>query len=499
MSKNIPSNHFQPILKSMASRIVLIAASIVAAVSALPFAGSWNDGASLASVECLVDYQTFAIDQSIYVDCSRTNRQAATPYSANEPRLNRRGTLDRVLVDGRFYAAKPPVPMLLMAAPYKVVQGCTGLTARRSPGAFAYAITLLSSGVAYVVAVFCIYQLARRQLRSTRMVLLLSGSFAVGSLALVYSRHVNTHILQLEAVAALLLTMQVFAERVRSGKIPWLLAVTLGTLTGLAFVMDQGVGPVLVVCVFPLVAWRCWPLRKPGVLLFLIFLSSASPWIVAQLALNFQLGHTIAPINSVPEYFAWEGSPWNVETMSGNYSHPNLFSAAVYSLDLLYGKHGFLLHSPVLLGSVVAVFYLLLKHRRLPETAELWFCLCFCVGSWLLYSWGSNNYSGQCVSIRWFLPLLAPGYFIAVIHLRERPDAWPHYLILLSWGMLLGVLMWWQGPWTARMIPGYWFILALLLVTWLLYGWNAWRRGRWAGWLDKSPHRAVAAQGRPGS
>src|SRR5262249_13483019 len=46
--------------------LVLIASGAVAAGSARPFAGSWNDGSRLAAVESLVDAHTFAIDDSIF-------------------------------------------------------------------------------------------------------------------------------------------------------------------------------------------------------------------------------------------------------------------------------------------------------------------------------------------------------------------------------------------------------------------------------------------------
>ncbi len=47
--------------------LVVVAAAAVAAVSARPYAGAWNDGSRLATVEALVDHGTFAIDRSIFV------------------------------------------------------------------------------------------------------------------------------------------------------------------------------------------------------------------------------------------------------------------------------------------------------------------------------------------------------------------------------------------------------------------------------------------------
>src|SRR5687767_12101081 len=47
---------------------VLLGASLIALVSARPYAGGWNDGSRLATVESLVDRHTLAIDDSMFVN-----------------------------------------------------------------------------------------------------------------------------------------------------------------------------------------------------------------------------------------------------------------------------------------------------------------------------------------------------------------------------------------------------------------------------------------------
>ncbi|HEX9867029.1 MAG TPA: hypothetical protein VGC99_00290, partial [Candidatus Tectomicrobia bacterium] len=53
--------------ESAAAALALIAAATVAIVSARSYAGGWNDGSRLATVESLVDHRTLAIDRSIFV------------------------------------------------------------------------------------------------------------------------------------------------------------------------------------------------------------------------------------------------------------------------------------------------------------------------------------------------------------------------------------------------------------------------------------------------
>ena len=57
---------------------------------------------------------------------------------------------------------KPMVPAFFMAAGYQVLEWITGLQARSRPELFVYAMPLISSGLAYVVAVLSIHLLGRR-------------------------------------------------------------------------------------------------------------------------------------------------------------------------------------------------------------------------------------------------------------------------------------------------------------------------------------------------
>ncbi len=138
--------------------LVLAFSVVIAAASARPYAGGWNDGSRLATVECLVDYHTLAIDHSIFVQ-PPDDPHTPSPYPLDEPDLLFHGTDDKLLIHGRYYSDKSPVPALLMAGVYQAWQWCTGVTARQRPDSFCYGMTVASSGLAYVIAVCCIYQL----------------------------------------------------------------------------------------------------------------------------------------------------------------------------------------------------------------------------------------------------------------------------------------------------------------------------------------------------
>src|SRR5437870_2966567 len=193
--------------------LVLAISLAIAVVSARPYAGGWNDGSRLATVECLVDYHTWAIDRSIFVQVpSRNDPQTPSSYSFDEPDLLSNGTGDKLLIHGHYYSDKSPVPALLLAGAYRAWQWCTGATARQRPDSFCYWMTLGSSGLAYVIAVYCIYQLGGPLRLKLPLRLAIVSSFALATVALAYVRHVNSHILLLGVSAALLLGLARFAE-----------------------------------------------------------------------------------------------------------------------------------------------------------------------------------------------------------------------------------------------------------------------------------------------
>jgi hypothetical protein len=206
-----------------------------------------------------------------------------------------------------------------------------------------------------------------------------------------------------------------------------------------------------------------------------VFFFSALPLIVLHHALNYQIGGTLLPVNTVAEYLFWPGSPFNLNNATGPWQHRSAWRTLVYALDLLLGKKGFLLHQPVLILALLAGIAVIAGNRsHLPELPELLFSFAWSGATWLVYALGSNNLSGICATIRWFVPLLAPGYYVLMTVLRYRPDLYPEFLVLAAGGMILSFLMWHHGPWM-RMVPGYWFILAITLLGWSL---AAFRRRR---------------------
>ncbi|OWK40259.1 hypothetical protein FRUB_05178 [Fimbriiglobus ruber] len=443
---------------------MVVVAVVLAVVGAGDHAGAWNDGSRLAAVESLVDRGTFAIDDSIYVRVPPTVDGMPRPYADTPPALNITGTLDKLLIDGRFYSDKTPVLSVLMAGLYRVWLAAGGPHAAERPDLFCWFLTLATSGLAYVLAVACVVRLGRVLGLTGGIGAAFPAAFAFATFAAVYSRVVNSHVVLLAVAAGLCLAL---ARATRDGVTEWDRwgrPVVIGLLAGFAYAIDFGLAPGFVLGTLG----YCIATYRRTLPVALVVLGML-PWVVAHHALNYAVGGTFVPANAVPQYLQWPsvnglpGSPFTEGIMTGGLKHsPAGF--VLYAADMLFGKKGFFLHNlPLLLVPGGAC---LLWLRRKPDRAAVGFALAVCGLGWLAYAANSTNLSGQCCSVRWFVPFLAPEFWIVGLVLRHFPRYRPDLLWLTLCGTGEGILMFWAGPWTPWMVPGYWGWVAVALVGW---------------------------------
>ncbi|HLW67947.1 MAG TPA: hypothetical protein VKS79_21700, partial [Gemmataceae bacterium] len=170
----------------------------------------------------------------------------------------------------------------------------------------------------------------------------------------------------------------------------------------------------------------------------------------------------------------------------GHWQHPSITKFLIYCVDLLFGQKGFLGHNPILFTLLFALPTLLL--RPLREKPALFCFLLWSAATTMVYAANSNNYSGYCVSVRWFVPLLAPAFLALGLYWRDCPPARAGMLILGAWGMVWGAICWWYGPWQAPPLRFFWCILALGCSQWWVY--HAWRmlQNKTTDFTDKTGH-----------
>lgn len=463
--------------EKLAGYAVSAIALLLAVVSGRDYAGGWNDGSRLATVESLVDRHTLAIDDSVFVRVpyDRLGTEKPFPYPIDDPDAWSQGTRDKIRIGEHFYSHKSPVPAVLMAGCYAVWQKLTGATARDRCDEFCYLMTLISSGAAYIVALTTLFYLGGALRLALAERLLLTASLGLATVAPAYSRNVNDHILLLGV--ALLLTYnlvrlaQAWGERGPAWHRHWPRLIVVGLLSGAGYTIDLAAGPLLLGATFAAVAFR---IRGHLAGLAIVALA-ALPWIVLHQALNYSLGGTLAPVGSVATYFDWPDSPFRRETLTSFWNHASPRGFVVYLAALLIDpQRGFLLHNlPLLLllpGTVT--LGLLKKGSRPNEWPELLALGGWAVGTWWLYGALSVNFSGDCCSIRWFVPLLAPGYVAIAVLARDEVGYRRGLWLLSAAGLPLAAMMWWQGPWLEPDNPSFIPLEIFGVIVWL--GWCVW-------------------------
>jgi len=481
--------------EALAFYTVLAVAVAMAIVSARDLAGGWNDGSRLATVEALVDYHTLAIDDSIFVKIpwpsyfigaspyadapwlTEVKPGDPFPYPLNYPdswcgdgrHPETMGTKDKILIGGHYYSHKPPVPALLLAPWYFVVERLGDVKARDRCDEFCYWMTLGSSGGSYVVALLCTFQLGRLLGLSPAWRLALVSSLGFCTVTVAYVRNVNDHILLLAVASGLALALAHLARRARDDS-PTKLVAIIGCLAGLAYTIDQATGPALLLATAALVAYRLRRRRRALV----VFALAALPWLVVHHAINYAIGGTLTPIGSVPEFFNWPGSSFVRQNMTGFWNHPSLGDFAIYMLELTIAPlHGFFPHNMPLWVAVPGIF--VVWRRQAAQRPEIVWGMAWCLASGFLYGALSSNYAGFCCSIRWFVPFLAVGYYVLAVLVRDDDRYRSGLLLFSGLGAAAAYFEWRQGPW--REPDTEWFqVLELVGLAvwplWIVWSWK---------------------------
>ncbi|AWM36600.1 hypothetical protein GobsT_55830 [Gemmata obscuriglobus] len=439
-----------------------------AAFSAWPFASGWNDGSRLASVESLIERGTFCIDDSVFLHPPAGHFDRGTPPYDPDNALLRRGTSDKLLIDGRYYSDKPPLVSVPLAVAYRGLMALGLPHPGDRPDVFAWVICVLLSGTGYALAVGCLWVLGTRVGLSPGWRLAWLAAFAFGTVLPAYTRSANNHIAQLGAAAAVCVLLCRIADRTAEGRRAWLALLGAGLIAGFAYNLDFGVGPPLVLAVLAAVA-----VRTRRALPVVVCGLGVVPCVVAGHAINFAIGGDwLKPLNMHPEYLAWPGNPFGTN-MTG-VVHKHFFAQFLYLFDLLFGKKGFLTHNPPLLLAVIGGARVFLRRgAAIPDRAELLALCGWCAAGWLAYGVLSKNLGGGCVSIRWFVPFLVPGFWALAVVLKARPEYRPDFAALALWGAGLAVSAWLVGPWWVRLVPGYWAVFGGSLLTWAVVRWRA--------------------------
>jgi hypothetical protein len=255
------------------------------------------------------------------------------------------------------------------------------------------------------------------------------------------------------------------------GPLSWKLPTLAGWLAGFGYSTDLGSGPILLICSAAFVFQRSGFRIKP----MIFFSLGAFPLFGLHHFLNYAIGGTIGPMNTVPEYFDWPHSTFNKSNLTGGGAgHASILAFLSYARGFLFGARGFLCHNYVLFLAIaggVALGRFDRKSRPILLMAVAW-----SVGTLLLYAWKSNDFSGRCISIRWLVPTLAAAYLILAKMLQKWPETVSDLAALSLCSLPISLTDWLVGPFQNNSLRHLPISTSLILGSWLLV--FLWRSGR---------------------
>lgn len=322
---------------------------------------SGNDASRFAQIESIVDHERTTIERSRF-----------------------RGTVDRVVVGERVYSNKPPFFSLVGAALYAPLAALTGwrLADPESGGAAVRALVFLLVGLPGAWAAAYLDRVLGTARAAGRTAL--TAAFAFGTLMWSFGGTLNNHV----PAAALLLAAAVAARRGRP--------LASGLACGLAGAIDLlpgfGMAPFLLAAL----VWEGPRRLRTGAR----FAGGVAVGVVATVAANFYVTGTPLPPKLLP------GAVDLAAQAGPSVAGVVLPESPWYPLEVLFGWHGLLLVSPVLLIGVWSLARAGLRGLPAGEDTTFWRALGAGVAvQWLGHALVAGSYGGWSYGYRYLLPM----------------------------------------------------------------------------------------------
>ncbi len=401
----------------------LILAVFLIAVAALTKTEpkSWNDRSHIAAIESFVERGTWAIEGSPWQD----------------------QTLDKVLLNGRFYSDKMPLLSLVGAGAYAILHYGLGgsLAPHCSHVSHLCAYRFLTFGLVGIPAALMLwlfFDFARRSAVPPWAALLGTVALGVGTMIFPYALVFNHH---LPAAVSLFASFYLLTTRRASNR--WGL-MAAGFLATLALSFDALAG-VMTASLFAIALIRYR--SRVGFMLA----GAAIPLALTAL-LDYQITQTIFPPYLIPNGFAYPGSA-SPPTVGGN-AAPDDY--AVYAFRMFVGGRGLFAYNPLLLFALAGAMSVVRRRKHPLRIEALCVLFGFILQSLYLVT-NTRDLGGAGYGERWFvsaIPLLFAFIFFAppLNAPTWKTAGWILFIPLLGLSVFSS-LQGAQAPWHAWLPP----------------------------------------------
>jgi hypothetical protein len=347
----------------------------IASLLITPKVRSWNDASRMATIQSLVEKQTFVIDDSVFVDTS-----------------------DKVYINEHFYSDKPAMPSIIGAIIYLPLYHF-GIKLDHGWNFAYYLITLFTVKILWLMGLLAFYSALEFSKINDRNRLWLTFALGIASLHLTWSSTFNNHSL---AASLLIIGFYFLLKSSRSVSIKRNLFFA-GFFISLAGTVDVPTAAFY----FGFLLYILINSNLRGKSLF--YLLPLMLTVLPALSVNYYISGSLIPVQIKSVYFDFPGSPWiSSNVLSGIQVNQGVF-LLVYSVSSLLGPRGFLLYNPLLLVALPCLIREIRKGQPFRREALVIGCVSLIIVFYYLLF--TNDYGGRSYSIRWFVPLLPLLFF----------------------------------------------------------------------------------------
>lgn len=391
----------------------------------------------MGGVESIVQRGTFALDNSTFVN-----------------------TIDKVKANGHYYSDKPAMSYLVAVPVYSLIYNLFGINFKDHRRLAYYLITLFTVGLGISIMLVYFFKLLKRYELATKSKIFYTASLFLCTLVFTYSVIYSNH-----GLATALLPIAFYA--LLNLKKPKHYLFT-GLLCGFTICIDLVAGGIFT-ALFG--AWLFIKAKKKKLLLFdcaamlallVIFLKFPVTgsifaviyfiWLIKNtksntalfyagvlipvliaLLINFAISGSIIPFNVNTQLFKFSGSAFNEASLSGVVSQSGT-QLWKYAFDLVIGKRGFILFTPVLLFAIAGLIIALFRKEHREEAIIVGMGI---ISVLLFYITRTNNHGGCCYGLRWTVPLIPLIYYFTPLLFEKKSK----YVIILKVAFVMVLLI----------------------------------------------------------
>lgn len=325
-----------------------------------------NTGSRYATIEALVDFGTFNIDDTHYV---------FTP--------------DKVKARGHFVSSKPPLLPVYGAGVYWLLRKATGVTIGENEGIVVFVVGVFTGWLGHFVFLIYFYRLTVLLLARQLAILTTLAVACFAYLGVAYATAINNH--SPGATLAVVGFYHAYRTRNGGGVLRYLYA---GFWLGILPAVDLS-SAALTGCT------GLYLLHKDWKRTLLFFVPAVLPGMASQLLLAHAATGTWIPAYADASLMDYKGSYFGGKRSGID----ALFEPKhVYAWHVLFGHHGLFSMTPLYFFSAWEAVRRLWKKDsyRAETTVFAGHVLMVCA----FYIIRTHNYGGWCVGMRWFVPFM---------------------------------------------------------------------------------------------